>query len=225
MHCAAPPESAATVCSESRPALIASTMPSATPMYVPARITWFTAFTAWPDPIGPTWVIVVPTLSRTGRARSRSAASPPMKIDRVPFFAPSMPPETGRRASPTPFAAQPLGERPGRGRRDRRHVDDERAGLRALGHAGRAEQDRLDVRRVRHDRDDDLARGSHGGRALSAAPRRAPRARPRARAFGSRRSPRSRRALRSRPSRRPSFRAPRIPMPHRFSCRVERDPW
>ena len=36
-------------------------MPSATPRYVPARMTWLTALTAWPAPIGPTWVIVLPS--------------------------------------------------------------------------------------------------------------------------------------------------------------------
>src|SRR6185369_1750613 len=103
--CAAPPPSASTTWLTSSPALIARTMPSATPRYVPARITWFTALTACPEPIGPTWVIVVPRLWSTGLARSRSAASPPMKIDRVPFFAPSLPPETGPSSIWTPVAA------------------------------------------------------------------------------------------------------------------------
>ena len=58
-------------------------------------MTWLTALTAWPAPIGPTWVIVRPIAARTGRARSTSAASPPTKIVRVAFRAPSLPPETG----------------------------------------------------------------------------------------------------------------------------------
>ena len=55
-----------------------------------------TALTACPEPTGPTWVIVVPSAARIGRARSTSAASPPTKIDSVAFRAPSLPPETGR---------------------------------------------------------------------------------------------------------------------------------
>ena len=58
-------------------------------------MTWLTALTAWPAPIGPTWVIVRPIAVRTGRARSTSASSPPTKIVSVAFRAPSLPPETG----------------------------------------------------------------------------------------------------------------------------------
>src|SRR3954447_4041066 len=60
--------------------------------------TWLTAFTAWPEPTGPKWVIVRPSASRIGRARETDAASPPTKIVRVAFRAPSEPPEPG--ASP-----------------------------------------------------------------------------------------------------------------------------
>ena len=94
----------------------------------PARITWLTALTAWPAPIGPTWVIVVPSAARTGRARSTSAASPPTKIVRVAFCAPSLPPETGRVDHRQPALGEPRGEVPAARRRDRRAVDDERAG-------------------------------------------------------------------------------------------------
>ncbi len=58
-------------------------------------MTWFTALTACPEPIGPTWVIVLPRAARIGRARSTSAASPPTKIVNVAFWAPSLPPDTG----------------------------------------------------------------------------------------------------------------------------------
>ena len=58
-------------------------------------MTWLTALTAWPAPIGPTWVMVLPIAARTGRARSTSADSPPTKIVSVAFLAPSLPPETG----------------------------------------------------------------------------------------------------------------------------------
>ena len=70
-------------------------MPSATPTYVPARMTWLTALTACPEPTGPTWVIVEPMTARIGRARSTSAGAPPAKIVRVAFWAPSEPPDTG----------------------------------------------------------------------------------------------------------------------------------
>ena len=64
-----------------------------------------TAFTAWPAPLGPTWVIVLPIAARIGRARSTSAASPPQKIVSVPFWAPSLPPDTGASTRATPRAA------------------------------------------------------------------------------------------------------------------------
>ena len=65
-------------------------------------MTWFTALTAWPAPIGPTWVIVRPIAVSTGRARSTSRSCPPTKIVRVAFWAPSLPPETGASTKTSP---------------------------------------------------------------------------------------------------------------------------
>ncbi len=69
-------------------------------------MTWLTALTAWPAPIGPTWVIVRPIAARTGRACSTSAASPPTKIVRVALRAPSLPPETGASTIRRPRSAR-----------------------------------------------------------------------------------------------------------------------
>ena len=81
-------------------------MPSATPRYVPARMTWLTALVAWPDPTGPMWVMELPIAASTGRARSTSASEPPTMIVSVPFWAPSEPPETGASTSATPRSAR-----------------------------------------------------------------------------------------------------------------------
>ena len=50
-------------------------------------------------------VIFEPIASSTGRTRSTSAASPPHMIVRVPFSAPSEPPETGASTSAIRFSA------------------------------------------------------------------------------------------------------------------------
>ena len=101
---------------------------------------------------------------RTGRARSTSAASPPTKIESVAFWAPSLPPDTGRvDHRDAAFAASRAAKSRVARRRDRRAVDDERAGAGALGDAVGAEEDRLDVGRVR-DADDDDVRGGRRGR-------------------------------------------------------------
>ena len=63
------------------------------------------------------------------------------------------------------------GERPGRRRADRRAIDDEAAPGQALAHAGRPEQDRLDVRRIRDADEHDVRCGpSSAGVAASWAP-------------------------------------------------------
>jgi hypothetical protein len=50
-------------------------MASASSSMLPATMSWFAAFTVWPDPAGPTWTMVFPTASSTGLAASKSAAS------------------------------------------------------------------------------------------------------------------------------------------------------
>ncbi len=54
---------------------------------------------SWPfglRPRLPAWKMLAPIFSSTGRARSRSAASPPTMKVRVPAMAPPVPPEHGR---------------------------------------------------------------------------------------------------------------------------------
>ena len=116
-----------------------------------------TALTAWPEPIGPTWVIVLPSRARIGRARSTSAgvatdedrqgrllgalaaAGDRGVDDRDPALAPAA---RRSRGSPTGAIVE-------------QSMTRRRAG--ALGHAVGAEQDRLDVRRVGDADDDDVA--------------------------------------------------------------------
>ena len=50
---------------------------------LPATISWLAALTVWPEPAGPTCTTVLPTASSTGRAASKSSASPPTMIDRL----------------------------------------------------------------------------------------------------------------------------------------------
>ena len=77
-------------------------------------------------------------------------------MDSVACFAPTSPPDTGasRYAQPTSFYA--LGEVFCRDRRNRTHVDDDLAGLEALRNSILPEQSGLDIRRVRHHRDNDI---------------------------------------------------------------------
>ena len=128
-------------------------------------MTWLTALTAWPAPIGPTWVIVRPIAVRTGRARSTSAASPPTKIVSVAFLAPSLPPETGASTIGRSTLGEPRGEIPAARWGDGRAIDDERARARALGDAVGSEQDRFHVGRVgdADDRDPGIGDGVAGG--------------------------------------------------------------
>ena len=50
------------------------TIASATSWMVPATMSWLAALTVWPEPAGPTWTIVLPTASSTGRAAAKSSA-------------------------------------------------------------------------------------------------------------------------------------------------------
>src|SRR5690606_32532423 len=108
---AAPPARALRSASWSTPARRASAIPSATEAYVPAMMTWFTAFATCPAPLGPTCVIVRPRTPRRGLARSSASASPPTITDGVPFPAPSLPPRTGAPSMAAPRAAGPPARR------------------------------------------------------------------------------------------------------------------
>ena len=129
-------------------------------------MTWLTAFTAWPAPIGPTWVMVRPIAVRTGRARSTSAASPPTKIVNVAFLAPSLPPGDRGVDHREPALLEPRGEVPAARWRDRRTVDDQGARAGALGDAVRPEEDGLDVGRIGHADDRDVDIGDGPGRSV-----------------------------------------------------------
>ena len=139
---------------------MASTMPSATPRYVPARMTWLTALTAWPAPIGPTWVMVLPIAASTGRARSTSGVAADEDRERrlLGAFAAT---RDGRIHHRQAAFAQARGEVPAARRGDRRAVDDERPRSCPADDAVLTEEDRFHVRRVRHADDDDV--GSGGG--------------------------------------------------------------
>ena len=103
---AAPPSTAAIVLSRSSPPASASSSASDTASMFTTTRTWLTSLQVWPAPTGPTWVIVRPIASRTGRARSTSASDPPTMIDRVPFFgALARRRRPARRRSATPWAA------------------------------------------------------------------------------------------------------------------------
>ena len=69
---------------------------------LPATISWLAALTVCPEPAGPTWTMVLPTASSTGRASAKSSAAPPTMIDSVPSIAPASPPETGASSTRTP---------------------------------------------------------------------------------------------------------------------------
>ena len=63
---------------------------------------WFTILVSWPFPAGPMWVTLRAYASITGRARAKSASSPPTITVSTPFSAPACPPETGASRKPTP---------------------------------------------------------------------------------------------------------------------------
>ena len=80
-------------------------MASATARMIPAHMIWLVALVAWPAPIGPNRLRVLPIAASTGRARSKSASSPPHMMARVPWRAPSTPPLTGQSRNAPPCAA------------------------------------------------------------------------------------------------------------------------
>src|SRR5437870_8525690 len=57
-----------------------------------------------PDPTGPTWMMLAPIAASTGRASSKSRASPPTMIASVPSSARGTPPETGASRKRAPRA-------------------------------------------------------------------------------------------------------------------------
>jgi hypothetical protein len=109
-------------------------------------MTWFTALTACPAPIGPTWVIVRPSAVSTGLARSTSPLVPADKDrqGRVPSALAAA--GNGGVDEDEPDPVQSFGKRPAPRWRDGRAVNDERALAGARGNAIGSEQNRLHVR-------------------------------------------------------------------------------
>ena len=131
-------------------------MASASSSMLPATMSWFAAFTVWPDPAGPTWTMVFPTASSTGLAASKSAASPPTMIDRLASTAPGLATADGCVEHLQAALLAGLGYPHRYVRPNRAHVDVERALLGVGEDPVLAARDRLDVRGVGHHRDDDV---------------------------------------------------------------------
>src|SRR5258707_259545 len=86
------------------PIAAANTSASDTPRLLIATAIWFASLQAWPAPCPPMWTIVLPSASNSGRARSTSASSPPIMIERRASIAPSWPPDTGASRVVKPFS-------------------------------------------------------------------------------------------------------------------------
>ena len=115
---------------------------------VTAVSSWLAALTVWPAPAAPTWTIVEPIASRTGRAAATSLRvatdhDRQRAVDRAPLTA-------ADRGVEHPDAPGPAGrgERDGGGRTDGAHVDVERPRPGERERAGVPEGESLDVRRV-----------------------------------------------------------------------------
>ena len=114
------------------PAFKASATPSATPRYVPQRITWLTALATCPRSerakVGDGAAHGVEDVVRPFHV----STSPPTMIVNVPAAAPSEPPDTGASSMATPQARKTLPHLAGAGGADRRAVDEQRPGAEAL---------------------------------------------------------------------------------------------
>ena len=122
-----------------------------------------------PAPTAPMWTTWPPMAPRTGRAASRSSASPPTMMASVPSSAPATPPETGASMNRTPRSRSRAATRREVSGIDRRHVDAEPPRGDALEHALGPEVDGLDVRRRGQHGDDEVTLGGHRGRGAAAA--------------------------------------------------------
>ena len=68
-------------------------------------MTWLQSLTACPAPLSPTWTIVLPIASSTGRARAKASAGPPTMIESLASRAPVGPPLTGASSMAMPRSA------------------------------------------------------------------------------------------------------------------------
>ena len=92
---AKPPASASRTLAGSAPARLAKVSASATAWMVRPTMIWFATLAVWPSPFGPTWVMVLPIVSKSGFALSKASGLPPTMMVSAAFFAPTSPPETG----------------------------------------------------------------------------------------------------------------------------------
>ena len=127
------------------------------------------SFATSPAPTAPTWTMCLPMAPRTGRASSRSPASPPTMMASVPSSAPATPPETGASMNRTPRSRSRAATRCEVTGIDRRHVDAEPPRCDAFQHALGPEVDGLDVGRRGQHGDDEVTLGGHRGRGAAAA--------------------------------------------------------
>src|SRR5512139_2365249 len=159
---AKPPSSASRILTGSTPLRRASRIASATPSKVSPTTIWLQHLTTWPAPWPPTWTMLLPSTSNSGRTFSKIGASPPTMMESVPSFAPVSPPDTGASSMCTPRSASAAAMR--RGRRHGAHVDDGVAGAGAVHQAAVAEDDLLDVGGVGNDGEADVGFGGDFGR-------------------------------------------------------------
>src|SRR5579871_5038134 len=98
----APLPSVSMTLSSGRPSALAKAIASAAAWIAPAHRIWFVALVDCPKPVGPMCVMVRPSFSTTGLARSKTYGAPPHMIASVASRAPSTPPLTGqsRKAAP-----------------------------------------------------------------------------------------------------------------------------
>src|SRR6185437_6334943 len=82
--------------SSGSPCARANAIASETASMMPAHMIWFVALAAWPAPVGPKCVTVLPIAASSGRARSKASSLPPAMIAKVASRAPSVPPLTGQ---------------------------------------------------------------------------------------------------------------------------------
>ena len=166
---AIPPPTASRIAAGSAPSFEPSTSASARPPKITATSTWLQAFATCPAPASPTWVTREPSTSKTGRARSTSAALA-ADHDRERPVAGADVAAGDRRVEEADAARRRLrGELAGQRRGDGAHVDHQgaraRRGDRPVGTA----EDLAERRVVAEDRDQDVGLGRHRGRPVGAA--------------------------------------------------------
>ena len=122
------------------------------------------SFATSPAPTAPTWTMCWPMAARTGRASSRSPASPPTMIASVPSSAPPTPPDTGASMKRTPRSRSRAATRWEVAGSIVDMSTQSRPGRDPLQHAPRTEVGALDVGRRGQHGDDEVALAGRRGR-------------------------------------------------------------